>query len=111
MKLKPCPFCGGEAEFIQEDIAGLYAVNCKECKCRTPFQFNFGEGSEKKALKVWNRREPIDKIVKQLEELQERHPYKVVGDYDTYSQYNQAWESCSDQAIEIVKKGGGIDEG
>ena len=47
----------------------------------------------------------IDKVVEQLEELQERHPYKIIGDYDTYSQYNQAWESCSEQAIEIVKGG------
>lgn len=64
------------------------------------------------ALKEFVKRQPtaydIDKIVKQLEELQERHPYKVAGDYDTYSQYNQAWESCSDQAIEIVKKGGAV---
>lgn len=58
-KLKSCPFCGGEAEYIKENIIGLYAVQCKECKCMTLYQFDFGEGEEiskKKATDVWNRR-------------------------------------------------------
>lgn len=58
-ELKPCPFCGGEAEFIQERILGLYAVWCKNCKCQTMCQFDFGEGlevSKQKSAYVWNRR-------------------------------------------------------
>ena len=58
-ELKPCPFCGGKAEVIQERVLGLYAVWCKDCKCQTIYQFDFGEGlevSKQKAIKVWNRR-------------------------------------------------------
>jgi Lar family restriction alleviation protein len=58
-ELKPCPFCGGKAEFIRDRVLGLYAVWCKKCKCQTTYQFDFGEGlevSKRKATEVWNRR-------------------------------------------------------
>lgn len=48
----------------------------------------------------------IDKVTEQLEKLEKEHPYKVIGQPDTYSQYNEAWQDCMDRAIEIVKKGG-----
>ena len=47
----------------------------------------------------------VDEVVEQLEELSKEHPYKVPGEPDTYSQYNEAWEDCSGRAIEIVKGG------
>ena len=104
--LKPCPFCGGEAEFIQEDIAGLYAVNCKECKCRTPFHFDFGEGSEKKALKVWNRRKPLEDIVEQLEKEKGIAFVTLAntGDKELDFAYQNV-VAYMDKAIEIVKGG------
>ena len=58
IKLKPCPFCGGEA-VLKRDRIGLYCVKCTNCGCMTTFQFDFGEGEEvskKKAADVWNRR-------------------------------------------------------
>lgn len=48
----------------------------------------------------------IDKVIEELEELEKEHPYKVIGQPDTYSQYNEAWLDCIDRVIEIVKKGG-----
>lgn len=51
----------------------------------------------------------VDKVVKQLEELEKEHPYKVIGQPDTYSQYNEAWQDCMDRVLGIVK-GGGEDE-
>ena len=44
-----------------------------------------------------------NRIVEQLEKLRQEYPYKVVGEYDTYSTYNEAWSYCSDRAIAIVK--------
>ena len=32
--------------------------------------------------------------------------YKVIGQPDTYSQYNEAWRDCMDRVINIVKRGG-----
>ena len=48
----------------------------------------------------------IDKVIEQLEELEKEHPYKVIGQPDTYSQYNEAWQDCMDRVLAIVKKGG-----
>lgn len=58
IKLKPCPFCEGEAVF-KRDRTGKYCVKCTNCKCMTTFQFDFGEGEEvskEKAADIWNRR-------------------------------------------------------
>ena len=48
----------------------------------------------------------IDKVIEQLEELGKEHPYKVLGQPDTYSQYKEAWQDCIDRVLGIVKKGG-----
>ena len=45
IKLKPCPFCGGEA-ILKRDRIGLYCVKCTNCGCMTTFQFDFGGGEE-----------------------------------------------------------------
>ena len=45
----------------------------------------------------------INKIIKQLEELEKEYPYRVVGEPETYSQYNEGWRDCIDRAIGIVK--------
>lgn len=49
-KLKPCPFCGGEAE-VKQAYDGHYCVSCMICGIRTLF-------SDKKSIpiKLWNRR-------------------------------------------------------
>ena len=46
------------------------------------------------------------KVIEQLEEVEKDHPYKVIGQPDTYSQYNEAWQDCMDRVIGIVKRGG-----
>ena len=73
-KLKPCPFCGGEAEIKKCGIIcdEAYVVVCKECKVRTRMEFinrpkideekteKTAEDFEKDAMKAaadkWNRR-------------------------------------------------------
>ena len=47
-----------------------------------------------------------DNVIEQLEKLEKEHPYKVIGQPDAYSQYNEAWQDCIDRAIGIVKRGG-----
>ena len=46
-----------------------------------------------------------DNVIEQLEKLEKEHPYKVIGQPDTYSQYNEAWQDCMDRVLGIVKKG------
>ena len=52
-ELKPCPFCGGEAEI--EECGGMWAVECTEyetCGC----ELNMAFGSKAEAVAAWNTR-------------------------------------------------------
>ena len=52
-KLKPCPFCGGEAEVYENEYENitLFMVACKNCGISTA-----GYDYEEDAIKDWNRR-------------------------------------------------------
>lgn len=53
-KLKPCPFCGGEAK-IQEYNGGFAAVGCSNGRCYMhPHAFGFASAED--AIQKWNRR-------------------------------------------------------
>lgn len=74
-ELKPCPFCGGEAETegqINQTNQNLRViVFCKECGAQ---MYRYGtiavaESVEMNAIKAWNRRASdydIDKVIKEL---------------------------------------------
>lgn len=49
-KLKPCPFCGGEAKIIGA-IGAVFCARCTECGAETQ-----SELSEQQAAELWNRR-------------------------------------------------------
>ena len=59
VELKPCPFCGGEAEFLYHSrikrpvIYDFFRCGCKECGLRYPKFFRV----EREAIEAWNRRE------------------------------------------------------
>ena len=46
---KPCPFCGGEPFFMDND--GWYWVRCRKCGVETP-----GSDIRERAENQWNRR-------------------------------------------------------
>lgn len=52
-KLKPCPFCGGEAHLVYTIGRGLWMAECGECEIETPIK-----DSESDAIAAWNRRAP-----------------------------------------------------
>ena len=55
-ELKPCPFCGGEAEihiWPGRKNACNTAAYCQDCDSRGPFAEN-----DVDAIQTWNRREP-----------------------------------------------------
>ena len=56
IKLKPCPFCGGEATLINTTALGMdcKSVMCMRCKAKVT---NFGgNNTASKACEAWNRR-------------------------------------------------------
>lgn len=53
--LKPCPFCGGEAELkihLFHKLPSSYGVVCRPCGCETWQFFQ----TEEEAVEAWNRR-------------------------------------------------------
>ena len=100
-KLKPCPFCGGEAELIIDEACYYKSqVYCKKCGVRTNRQH-----IPEIAVTTWNTRKPTDKVVKQLEENADYEP--VDFDYgDVACTAEQRFIALED-AIEIVKGGVG----
>lgn len=53
IKLKPCPFCGSDAELIQDEYLGLVIgfVRCKACGARTDYEYG-----KEFATDLWNGR-------------------------------------------------------
>lgn len=63
-KLKPCPFCGGEAEFCKTTVPNTITigtfVQCINCGVRTRYVIDLGD---EYTIINWNRRtnnEPTD---------------------------------------------------
>jgi Lar family restriction alleviation protein len=59
--LKPCPFCGGEADFLTENFGAKVWVVCTDCGVQTLKEDTnlivFGKGGKDRAIEAWNRRE------------------------------------------------------
>ena len=61
IKLKPCPFCGGEAKVFAYSDGGI-CVKCMNCYCQTfaTSDWNIANAKEKSAyekiVEAWNRR-------------------------------------------------------
>ncbi len=60
IELKPCPFCGGEAEMVTTVLChmSMAYVKCKECDAKAQ---TFGDRSHDgsyifSAIEAWNRR-------------------------------------------------------
>jgi len=55
MKLKACPFCGGEAlehsGNIDASLRGIFSISCGDCGCGTADEY-----SKDNATKAWNKR-------------------------------------------------------
>lgn len=67
-QLKPCPFCGGNADIVRsDDISGhprWYKVYCKKCQNRT-----WEHPRKKNAVLAWNTRAPAKPDAELVERL------------------------------------------
>lgn len=65
-KLLPCPFCGGEAKYIEDkDFFISRFVTCTKCGIETRRNYL----RKDLAIKDWNTRKPMERILEQLEKL------------------------------------------
>lgn len=104
-ELKRCPFCGEKAEIKQkytkhDDVLKMgFKIKCTICLVETTV---FIEKEE--AIKAWNTRKPMERIVERLEESKENNyrcsdsPNYLDGGYEVMN-----------EAIEIVKEGGCVE--
>jgi Lar family restriction alleviation protein len=51
-KLKPCPFCGGEAE-TRTEVLGTWKVRCTKCSAEVG---RYWFWSKNYAIEAWNKR-------------------------------------------------------
>lgn len=91
-RLKPCPFCGGEATVVGHNI---FFVKCTNCEIETLLYRH-----KDRAVEYWNTRKPMERIVEMLED-------KFVSTWDCG--YEGGYKDAIVDAIEIVK-GGGVDD-
>lgn len=50
-ELKPCPFCGGQANISWGNVYKVFYVFCTKCKARHPNRL-----TRELAIECWNRR-------------------------------------------------------
>lgn len=55
-ELKPCPFCGSEAEIIEPDCDGYYRVICKNNNCSMGYPDAWYDSKEE-LTRDWNTRQ------------------------------------------------------
>lgn len=125
MKIKNCPFCGGKPylershrAFIKAQTTRVAFVKCTECNARSGRVelSKYGNTShsakaEEEAIKLWNNRQPMKRIVERLEKLKK---YEAMGDCPKDGMCKKEPYHCTDcystTAIEIVEEEGDLIE-
>ena len=54
-KLRPCPFCGGEATLMLNNFTGKYYID-NHCKIDCPLFIRCGFDTPDYAVTIWNKR-------------------------------------------------------
>ena len=101
IKLLPCPFCGGEAILHHNGLTEKDHVTCLDCYCRTKDSI-----TKEEAIKQWNTRKPMERIVERLEEKKQEYleGFRVHQENELYG------VACGfGDSIKICKEEGGIE--
>lgn len=106
-KLKPCPFCGGEANIISHSVyrSFIYYCSCsnQECHgfCSWTFEYSFGFKDKEKAIIAWNTR-PDEKLVP-LDSVPVREIIRKAFDIDRLLADEEIKKSFPNTVLEMVK--------
>ena len=100
IKLKPCPFCGGEAKYMDiRDIVVSKFVTCTKCGIET--KRNYLRRSY--AIQAWNTRKPMDAIVEALNDAGNQRVENAFGGREEWEAL--AYRQGTRKAIELMKGG------
>ena len=108
LKLKPCPFCGGEAETENRHnrYTDWWEVKCTDCNASINERYDW----EFQAVEAWNTRKPMDMVEAELEKRandNERVAGRLSG-IESKKKIN-AWRARAEairDAAEIVRNAG-----
>ena len=103
IKLKRCPFCGGEVELVSWGYSWDTQRGI-ECKCGALIQFSKGK---EQLTELWNTRKPMERILERLEK-QNRETKDICEELE--DMYYLGMSRAEKDAINIVKEEGGINE-
>lgn len=102
-ELKNCPFCGGEATLVHGICELDNYVVCQKCLSKTKV-FNTKES----AIKTWNTRRPVERILERLEEKGAECKERAKEELNEFClEMFHAYENEADgikKAIEIIKE-------
>lgn len=97
-KLKPCPFCGGEAEIIEEGIG--FNIKCADCYAEmTPFVTD-----KREAIKMWNTRPIEDDLQKELDEAREDNCENMEYHVAERERLRALLKSCCNEFVPLDKR-------
>lgn len=101
-KLKPCPFCGGEAIVVKTESCGRY-IGCWDCGGRTEeFETDYAGSAHDKAISAWNRRADVVPVVRCVECIwwQDRQVQLIDGSCRDYMP-DEPWSVTCDVGINV----------
>ena len=110
IKLLPCPFCGGEAytytatSVTNGEKTKVWQVHCKDCRLNYPL--NIKCLTEEEAIKKWNTRKPMERIIERLEKIINRTKKEEKQNNDVV---DTAMRCSYEHSMKIVKEEGGIE--
>lgn len=101
IKLLPCPFCGEVEEVELIKCNGSWSVICFRCDISSNYY-----KKPQQAIKNWNTRKPMERIVERLEEARQKYQrlIKEQGEKE-----DEAMNIHFRGMINIVKEEGGMD--
>ena len=99
-----CPFCKEELEVVGKGHYFAHKIN------GCILQHLCFEIDDDEAVKRWNIRKPMERILERLEECKETHDRRLLSKKETasFKIKELQFSGCYQNAIEIVKEEGGI---
>ena len=110
IKLLPCPFCGGEAytytatSVTNGEKTKVWQVHCKDCRLNYPL--NIKCLTEEEAIKQWNTRKPMERIIERIENARQKYQRLV---REQGEKEDEAINILFRGMMNIVKEEGGIE--